>query len=46
MGYSDAATTQREIEKNSGAWKVILVSTVAFIVIGAIIWFGGIGGKY
>ncbi|HNR10336.1 MULTISPECIES: hypothetical protein [Nitrosomonas] len=46
MGYSDPATTQREIEKNSAAWKVILVSTAAFIVIGAIIWFGGIGGKY
>ncbi len=45
MGY-DAATTERENEKNAQAWKVILVSTVAFIVIGAIIWFGGFGGKY
>lgn len=45
MGY-DVATTQREIEKNKAAWKVILVSTVAFVVVGAVIWFGGIGGKY
>lgn len=46
MGYSDPATTQREAEKNQQAWKVTLISTVVFIVIGAIIWFGGIGGKY
>lgn len=45
MGY-DAATTQREAEKNQGAWKLILISTVAFIVIGSAIWFGGFGGKY
>lgn len=45
MGY-DAATTQREIEKNASAWKVILISTVGLVVVGAIIWFGGFGGKY
>ncbi len=45
MGY-DAATTQREIEKNQSAWKVTFISTAVFIVIGVVIWFGGIGGKY
>ena len=46
MGYSDPATTQREIEKNSAAWKVIFASTIAFVIIGCMIWFGGFGGKY
>jgi len=46
MGYSDVATTQREAEKNQQAWKLILVATAAFIAIGAVIWFGGLGGKY
>lgn len=45
MGY-DAATTQREAEKNQQAWKVIVGATATFIVIGLIIWFGGFGGKY
>ncbi|PXV83750.1 MULTISPECIES: hypothetical protein [Nitrosomonas] len=46
MGYSDVAVSQREAEKNEQAWKVILIALVAFIAIGATIWFGGLGGKY
>ncbi|MCC6916310.1 hypothetical protein [Nitrosomonas sp.] len=45
MGY-DAATTQRENEKNKAAWKVTLITTAVFIALGCVIWFGGIGGKY
>ncbi|MDT8363790.1 MAG: hypothetical protein RQ714_03965 [Nitrosomonas sp.] len=45
MGY-DAETTQREIEKEALGWKVTIGSTIAFIVIGAIIWSSGMGGSY
>jgi len=46
MGYSDSATTQREAAKNQQAWKVTIGALIAFIAIGAVIWFGGLGGKY
>ncbi len=45
MGY-DAETTQREATKEKSGWMVTIVATVAFIVIGAIIWSSGMGGKY
>jgi len=45
MGY-DAETTQREVTKEKSGWMVTIVSTIAFIVIGAIIWTSGMGGKY
>ncbi|MGG7054283.1 hypothetical protein [Nitrosomonas sp. ANs5] len=46
MGYNDAATTQREESKEKEAWKVTIVTTIAFIVIGFMIWSTGMGGKY
>ncbi len=45
MGY-DAETTQREIAKEKSGWMVAIVATLAFIVIGALIWSSGMGGKY
>ncbi|MBK6618172.1 MAG: hypothetical protein WAT53_09150 [Nitrosomonas sp.] len=45
MGY-DAETTQRETTKEKSGWMVAIGSTVAFIIIGAIIWSSGMGGKY
>ncbi|HNO75335.1 hypothetical protein [Nitrosomonas mobilis] len=45
MGY-DAETTQREISKEKEAWMVAIGATVAFIVIGVIVWSSGMGGKY
>lgn len=45
MGY-DAKTKQREAAKEKSGWMVTIVSIMAFIVIGAIIWGSGLGGKY
>jgi hypothetical protein len=45
MGY-DAPTVEREETKEKEAWKVAIVSTIAFIVVGLMIWHTGFGGKY
>lgn len=46
MGYNNPEEDLREDAKEKEAWKVALISTAAFIVIGLIIWFTGFGGKY
>lgn len=45
MGY-DVATTQREEAKAKEGWRVAIISTAAFVVVGLIVWFTGFGGKY
>lgn len=46
MGYDNEETTRREEAKEKEAWKVAIGATVAFIVIGFLIWSTGMGGKY
>jgi len=44
-GY-DARTSEKEVSKEKLGWMVAIGSTIAFIVIGIIIWTSGMGGKY
>jgi hypothetical protein len=45
MGY-DAPTAEREESKEKEAWKITIITTIAFIVVGLMIWHTGFGGKY
>jgi nitric oxide reductase large subunit len=45
MSYNEP-TTQREEAKEKEAWKIAIISTIGFVILGAIIWGFGIGGKY
>lgn len=44
-GY-DGKTSEKEVAKEKQGWMVAISSIVAFIVIGSLIWFSGMGGKY
>jgi cytoskeletal protein RodZ len=46
MGYNSAEVDQREEAKEKEGWKVAIVSVVAFIIVGLLIWTTGFGGKY
>lgn len=45
MGY-DEPTTQRENAKEKEAWKITIITTIGFIILGLFIWGFNIGSKY
>lgn len=46
MGYDNEETTRREEAKEKEAWKVTIIATVGFLILGYIVWGFGLGGKY
>jgi hypothetical protein len=45
MRYNEP-TDQREEAKEKEAWKITIISTIGFIILGLFIWGFNIGSKY